>query len=358
MARIALLLPNLLAGGAERVTLTLAAEFVAFGDDVDLVLLQAEGALMDAIPAGVRVIVLEAKRLRNAIRPLKAYLERERPDALLAQMWPLSSIGVWACRQSSTRVVVVEHVQLSAYSRSWPLLAKAMLRPIIRWTHPRAVERIGVSHGVAADLARLCGMSVEAVTAVHNPIALPDTLSLAASPDWGTMHGRRFLTVGTLKRQKNQRLLIEAFARICRPEDRLAIVGEGPERQDLERTAKALGMSKQVLLPGFTSDPGPWYASANLFVLSSDYEGFANVVAEALGHGLTVASTDCPSGPAEILSGLGRLAPVGDADGLATAMRNALAEPDDPATARTRAAAFAPPGIARKYRQLLLGTEP
>jgi glycosyltransferase involved in cell wall biosynthesis len=355
VARIALLLPNLLAGGTERVTLTLAAEFVASGDEVDLVILQAHGPLLNAVPPGVRLIVLGAARLRHAVRPLRAYLERDRPDALLAQMWPLSSIAVWAARHSATRVVVVEHVQLSAYARTWPFTARALLRPVIRWSHARAAERIGVSRGVAADLAGLCALPAGAVRAIHNPVALPATAASATSPDWGPARGRRILSVGTLKRQKNQRLLIQAFALMCGPDDKLAIVGEGAERDELERTAQALGIAKQVLLPGFAADPSGWYASADLFVLSSDYEGFANVVAEALGHGLTVVSTDCPSGPAEILESVGRLAPVGDVDGLTEAMREALAHPDDPATARARAAAFAPAGIARKYRQLLLG---
>jgi glycosyltransferase involved in cell wall biosynthesis len=161
--------------------------------------------------------------------------------------------------------------------------------------------------------------------------------------------------VGTLKPQKNQRLLIEAFARMCGPEDRLSIVGEGGERRALKQTAATLGIAKQVLLPGYTPDPAQWYASADLFVLSSDYEGFANVVAEALGYGLTVVSTDCPSGPAEILDGVGRLVPVGDIEALATTMTAALARPDDPAIARARAAFFEPKAIAELYRALLIG---
>jgi glycosyltransferase involved in cell wall biosynthesis len=92
-----------------------------------------------------------------------------------------------------------------------------------------------------------------------------------------------------------------------------------------------------------------------LFVLSSDYEGFGNVVAEALGHGLTVVSTDCLSGPAEILQGVGRLVPVGDVEALADTMQLALTRPDDPSSARSRAEAFAPAAIAAKYRILLLG---
>ncbi|WBO20816.1 glycosyltransferase [Sphingomonas abietis] len=354
MARIALLLPDLQVGGAERVTLTLAAGLLALGDGVDLVVLRREGPLLDEIPAGLRLISLDAPRLRQAARPLADYYARERPDALLAPMWPLSSIAVWAARRSDTRVVVIEHNMLSVEARTWRLAARLLLRPVLRWTHRRAAARISVSQGAADDLARLSGLPGDAVEAVYNPIPLPIPPVEDERLDWGGT-GRRILTVGRLKAQKNHRLLVEAFARMSRPEDRLAIVGEGEERAEIERIAAELGVADRLLLPGFMADPGRWYASADLFVLSSDYEGFANVVAEALGYGLTVVSTDCPSGPAEILAGLGRLVPVGDAAALAAAMTSALDAPDAPDAARTRAEAFAPQSITRRYRALLLG---
>jgi glycosyltransferase involved in cell wall biosynthesis len=355
MARIALLLPSLEAGGAERVALTLAAEFLAMGDAVDIVVLRREGALVGSVPAKARLIDLGAERLRNAHRPLAAYLARERPDALLASIWPLTSIAVWAARRSRTRVVVVEHNTLSAEMPAWRPAIRALFRVILRWSHPRAAARVAVSRGAADDLARLCGLPVEAVEAIHNPIPARSPVAPQDVPDWRGA-GRRILNVATLKRQKNHPLLLDAFARIARPEDRLAIVGEGPERGVIEQAADDLGISGQLLLVGHAPDPNRWYATADLFVLSSDYEGFANVVAEALGHGLTVVSTDCPSGPAEILQDLGRLAPVGDAAALADAIDAALAEPDDPSAARARAAAFEPTQIAHRYRALLLGT--
>jgi glycosyltransferase involved in cell wall biosynthesis len=354
MARIAMLLPSLEAGGAERVTLTLAAEFLAMGDSVDLLLLRREGALLDAVPPGARLVVLGMERLRGAFRPITAYCARERPDALLASMWPLTSIAVWAARRSRTRVIVVEHNTLSVSSRGWRLVPRLLLRPILRSSHPRAVARVAVSRGAADDLAQLCGLPLSAVEAIHNPIPLPRAAMPGDASAWGGT-GRRILNVGILKPQKNHRLLLEAFARTARPEDRLAILGEGGERAVIEHAAQALGIADRLLLPGYVPDPGPWYASADLFVLSSDFEGFANVVVEAMGHGLTVVSTNCPFGPAEILAGLGRLVPVGDAVALAAAMEAALAAPDDPATARARAAAFAPGPIAVRYRALLLG---
>ncbi|BCA63525.1 hypothetical protein HMP09_2759 [Sphingomonas sp. HMP9] len=355
MARIALLLPSLEPGGTERVTLTLAEEFLRLGDDVDLLLLRQEGALLDAVPVGVRLVPLEARRLRNAVRPLKDYCTQVRPDVLLASMWPLTSIAVWAARRSRTRVVVAEHNTLSVEAQTWPASARALLRPAVRWSHRQAAARIAVSQGAADDLALLCGLPRSAVHAIHNPIAPPSPPQPGNLPDWGSA-GRRILSVGTLKPQKNHLLLLDAFARMARPGDRLAIVGKGSERAAIEQAAEKLGIASQLLLPGHAPDPERWYASADLFVLSSDYEGFANVVAEALGYGLTVVSTDCPSGPAEILKGLGRLVRVGDAVAMAEAMDEALAAPDAREAARARATAFAPAPIAARYRALLLGT--
>jgi glycosyltransferase involved in cell wall biosynthesis len=355
MARIALLLPSLEPGGTERVTLTLAAEFLRLGDDVDLLVLRQEGALLDAVPVGARLVVLKARRLRGAVRPLRDYCARVRPDVLLASMWPLTSIAVWAARRSRTRVVVAEHNTLSVEAQTWSASARALLRPTLRWSHRQAAARIAVSQGAADDLALLCGLPRSAVHAIHNPIAPPSPSQPGDLPEWGGA-GRRILSVGTLKPQKNHLLLLDAFARMAQPGDRLAIVGEGSERAAIEQAAEKLGIASQLLLPGHAPAPERWYASADLFVLSSDYEGFANVVAEALGHGLTVVSTDCPNGPAEILDGLGRLVRVGDVVAMAEAIDAALAAPDAGAAARARATAFAPAPIAARYRALLLGT--
>ncbi len=126
-------------------------------------------------------------------------------------------------------------------------------------------------------------------------------------------------------------------------------------RPELERLAKELGVGNRVILPGFQSDPNPFYETADLFVLSSDYEGFGNVIVEALATGTPVVSTDCPSGPSEILEGgkWGRLTPVGDVDALAMAMKTALAEEHDPEALKRRAADFSPAIAARKYLDAL-----
>ncbi len=165
------------------------------------------------------------------------------------------------------------------------------------------------------------------------------------------------LTVGSFKEQKNQQLLIRAFARLTQTTDAtLMLLGEGDLGPGLKELASALGVSNRVLFPGFHPDPTPFYRTADLFVLSSDYEGLPTVIIEALASGVPVVSTDCPSGPFEILRGgeFGTLVPVGDEVALANAMEQALSTPSDPDRLRRRALDFSPEVAARRYLDLLL----
>ena len=201
-------------------------------------------------------------------------------------------------------------------------------------------------------------MSLAKFATIHNPVPSLPSCSVSrlneAASFWKGSEAR-ILSVGNLKAVKNQALLIRAFARLASPNATLMILGEGALRPELERLATELGVGNRVILPGFQSDPTPFYETANLFVLSSDYEGFGNVIVEALATGTPVVSTDCPSGPSEILEGgkWGRLTPVGDVDALAMAMKTALAEEHDPEALKRRAADFSPAIAARKYLDAL-----
>src|SRR5690606_15955724 len=164
-------------------------------------------------------------------------------------------------------------------------------------------------------------------------------------------------TVGTLKAVKRFDVAIEAFSRLpASLGATLCIVGEGPERRTLQAKIEELGMEGRVLLVGYRADTVPWYASADLLVLSSDYEGFGNVIVEAMEQGVPVVSTDCPSGPREILEDgrYGRLVPVGDAEALASAMLESLQSLHDYAALKARAQDFAVDKVADEYLDLLL----
>lgn len=352
--RAAICLPDMGGGGAERVALEIIDELIAAGHEVDLVLVRAAGALLELVPPEVRIVDLQASRMAGALLPLMRYFRRERPDALQVSMWPLTAIAILAHRlaRSRARLMTSDHIAFSSVPRSERRAFQLSATPL----YPLADIRVAVSQGVADDLARLTGLNRSRILVIYNPISPPPTISSNAVVEalWGG-EGPRIIAVGSLKEQKNHALLVRAFARLRRDNAKLMILGEGPLRPDLERLASDLGISEQVLLPGFKIDPWPFYASASLFVLSSDYEGFANVVLEAMAAGLPVVSTDCQSGPAEILDHgrFGALVPVGDEAALAAAMARALDDPGNPEPRQARAATFSQ-GSARRYRELLV----
>jgi glycosyltransferase involved in cell wall biosynthesis len=359
MARIAFLLPNLKGGGAERVALTLMDDLIGAGHEVDLVLARADGELLSLLPAQVQIFDLKARRMRAVLGPLIRYLRVRRPDAAQAFMWPLTAIAILARRMSRTRcrMVVSDHSMLSIHYAHLGPARRALLRGSIRLLYPSADARIAVSRPSADDLAKLGGIARDSITIINNPVGRPPAgPSVPGDIDhlWAG-EGPRVLTVGSLKAEKNQMLLLDAFAQVGgSPPPRLMIIGEGELRPALARRAKELGISDRVVMPGFKLDPWPYYASADLFVLSSDYEGYPLVLVEALRCGLRVVSTDCVSGPREILgSGHGRLVPVGDAAALAEAMAKSLSEPHDPDRQKARAELLSSDSL-RLYEEIML----
>jgi glycosyltransferase involved in cell wall biosynthesis len=358
---ISILLPDLRGGGAERIRIVLAHEFARAGHEVEFVLMQARGELLEEARNSFSVVDLATPRARSLPFALARYLRQRRPDALLAAMWPLTVIAPLARRLSGHRckVLISEHGMLSAQYRDWGKIHRLSLRFSTSLGYRDVNCRIGVSAGVAADMATLSGMRKDEFEVVYNPASprvLPEQATLdIADHLWSGPSGARILTVGTMKAVKNHQLLLRAFARLDRPDARLMFVGEGNGHEPLLSLARDLDVTDRVIFAGFQLDPTPFYETADRFVLSSNYEGFGNVIVEALATGTPVVSTDCPSGPAEILENgkWGRLTPVGNADALAEAMRASLKDDHDTAALKRRAADFAPEIAARKYLDLL-----
>lgn len=360
--KIAIVLPDLRGGGVERIRIVLAHEFVRAGHDVEFVLMQAQGGLIEEARASFPVVDLGARRIREVPIALIRYLRSRRPAVLLAAMWPLTVIAPLASRLSRHRckVLVSEHGMLSAQYRDWGRAHRAVLRSSMAVGYRLADRRVGVSAGVASDIAALSGLRPDQFDIIYNPVPPRLEPSADAIRDaevlWSSPKRARILTVGSIKAVKNHPLLLRAFARLDRPEARLMFVGDGAGRDELLLLAQELGVADRVILAGFHRDPTPFYKTADLFVLSSDYEGFGNVIVEALACGAPVVSTDCPSGPAEILKDgrWGRLVPVRDAEALAEAIEEALASEHDCEALKRRAKDYAPQIAARQYLDLLL----
>lgn len=357
---VSILLPDLRGGGAERVNLDLAHEFVRQGHRVEFVLMQARGDFLAEAQAAFSVVDLNCPRVRSLPRVLWRYLRQHCPDALLAGMWPLTVIApLMRLAGYRGQIVVSEHNTLSVQYGHLGRLHQVALRSSMAISYRLAHARIGVSSGVCDDIGALSGLRQTAFEVVHNPVFIRPVpgpqLRRTVDAMWAEPPGARIVTVGSMKAQKNHSLLLRAFAQLKRTNSALMFVGTGAGEADLRALADELGLTSQVIFAGFHPDPTPFYQTADLFVLSSDYEGFGNVIVEALGCGTPVISTDCPSGPAEILENgkYGCLVPVGDAQALADAMQQALTTPHDPAILKHRAADFAPAIAAKRYLEFL-----
>jgi glycosyltransferase involved in cell wall biosynthesis len=330
---IALFLPSLAGGGAEKVFLHLGQGFAERGSEVHLVLARAEGPYLPSVPDSLKIVDLRAPRVLRSLPALVRYLRKVQPLALLSALDHANVVALWAQKLARVpmRVVVTVHSTPSqATARARTLRARLMrywVKPFYPWAH--AV--VAVSKGVANDLTNWVGVPTDKVRVIYNPIVTPDMLRKAEEP----LHHPWFqsgqppvvLGVGRLTTAKDFPTLLRAFAlvRAQRPA-RLMILGEGELRAELERLAEQLGIAEDFALPGFVQNPYPYMKRAAVFVLSSQWEGFALVLGEALACGTPVVSTDCRTGPREILEDgkWGALVPVGDYESMAAAVCHKL----------------------------------
>jgi glycosyltransferase involved in cell wall biosynthesis len=341
---------------------TLANGFAERGLAVDLVLAKAEGPYLSDVKGEVRVVDLGVSRVLTSLPALVRYLRRERPAAMLSALSHANVVAVAARRLARvpTRVVVSERNNFSISKANASSRRGRLMGHFMRWAYPRAAGIVAVSGGVADDLAAGIKIPRDTIEVVYNPVVTDDLSSrIRQKPDhpWVSDGGAPVvLGVGRLTTQKDFSTLIKAFARLRQEREvRLLILGEGELRSELEALVRQLRLDDAVALPGFAANPFAIMRAAGLFVLSSAWEGLPNVLIQAMACGTPVVSTDCPSGPAEILENgkWGRLVPVGDVDALADAMAATLGELEHPDVS-TRAAAFNVEQAVTSYIKVLL----
>ena len=395
-ARIAVLLPSLEGGGAERSMLNLIRGFLAQGRAVDLVVCRAKGAYLADVPANVNLIELEAvsglrarwgtllgniRHFPVLLRPvllakkvapeiasiasLQRYLATAKPDVVLSAITYANLIGIWAKQMSGATVPVVvsERIALSTYCaapsnyRKWKW---RYLPALVNRTYPGADAVVAVSHDAAEELVTRVGVDRQSVTTIHNPVVDSTLHNGAKQPlehPWFTPGSPPvILAAGRLTEQKDFPTLMRAFAIVhAQRPVRLVILGEGRLRPDLQQLANDLGIQADVDMPGFVGNPFQFMAHASLLVLSSLYEGLPGVLIQALACGCPVVSTDCPGGSREILADgkYGALVAVGDVDAMANAMQAELDDPIDRALLLARARDFSVERAVDNYLALL-----
>ena len=363
--RVLLFVPTFEGGGAERVMVELSAEFARQGLAVTLAVVDADGPLRSRVDPSVEVAELGAESVLTACVALARLIRTLRPTGMLSALSHANVAATIARKLSGStcRLVCSEHANLSqtlATYGGWKLhVTKFALRLALR----DCDAIVTVSQGVADDLQRTLGLPSNRIQTIYNPVVsgrlLAASRELVEHPWLASREIPCVVAVGRLTPQKDFSTLLRAIGllRTARPV-RLLILGKGEMRDALAHQAVATGIADAVDFLGYVENPYPYMAAASVFVLSSSFEGLGNVLIEALACGAPVVSTDCPSGPAEILQGgqWGRLIPVGDAAAMAVAIADTLERPRR-ADGRIRAGDFTVEHAASKYRGLLLGEQ-
>lgn len=349
-------------GGVERMVLNLVRQMAEQGLHIDLVLIRDESRHLRELPSGVNIVRLGTRHSGLSVGPLRRYLQDRRPPVLLAAKDRAGRAALVARHRArvDTRIFIRLGTTLSEALEGKSGLHKWFrYRPMRRLYH-RAEGIIAVSRGVAADVQAITGLPDVRIHVVRNPVITPELEARAAEPaphPWLSDGGEPVVMgMGRLTRQKDFPTLIRAFARLReRMAARLVILGEGADREALSALARELGLHDHLLMPGFQSNPYAWLSRARLFVLSSLWEGSPNALTEAMALGIPVVSTDCRSGPREVLDGghFGTLVPTGDSAAMAEAMEHTLAKPPPADTLRGAVEDYRAEVSARRYLEVM-----
>lgn len=358
-------LPSLGSGGAERAVANLASALAERGHRVTVLMLRGGGAYEATMSPRVTMVDLGLARARHIPARLAREVRERKIDIVFSalfhlDLYTLASRFLFGWR---ARVVLCFQNTPSVVARESTAPAERVLMQVYRRVARTADQHFAISKGVAEDAAAFFRIAPARIEVISNPIVDP-TAPPPTAVDLKALFDVRpekiLVTSGRLTKQKDYPTLLAAFARLCASRDvGLVILGEGELRAELTGLCASLGVTHAVRFVGFQKRPLDWMIGADVFVLSSLWEGLANVVVEALWLGLPVVSTDCPHGPGEVLlqGRIGRLTPPSDAVALANAIIEALDEPQHPDILRNRALDFTIESIADRYEAALaLGT--
>ncbi|MDQ2074218.1 glycosyltransferase [Haloarcula sp. H-GB4] len=361
---IAFFVPSLTIGGAERVTVSVANGLSRRGYDVDLVVSYDEGDFRSDVAGSVNVVDLGTQRIPGigigaSVPALVRYLRRQSPEVLFSQMTYANDIHIISQILSGTDTTAIAtiHNTLGMQEES--------KEKLVQWLQRRLAHQIdqfvAVSEGVAESVVEHVGINREKVSVLHNPVPVNEVQERAGElvdhPWIESANLDVVLGVGRLERAKNFESFLRAFEKVhsARPDTRAIIVGRGSKRTKLETLAAELGIDDVVSFPGFVDNPYGYMAGVDVLAMSSVHEGLPTVLIEALACGCPVVSTNCPSGPAEILKDgeYGPLVNVNDDEGLATAIQTALDDPLPSDVLVERANDFAPTAVIDEYEAFI-----
>ncbi|MHB9143916.1 MAG: glycosyltransferase [Symbiobacteriia bacterium] len=370
--KIAFVLPNLEFGGAELALLSLATLMAEKGKPFDVLLIvgSRKGDLTGRVPPSVRVVELGVPNLSKGLLRLRRTVTAESVDVLFSAMPHgnlLALLAAFPLRKP--RVVISEHGNVAAGLLELRPIKRRVLLTLMRLLYPRAAAVLAVSPGLAKEVEQTLGVRTERIHVVRNPVLMPGWREQAASqvqqPWFAPMHETPVLLwVGRMVESKGLSDLISVFQKVRQNRvARLVLIGDGPARNQTSALVESMGLSDDVAFFGFQANPFQFMRAADLFVLSSRWEGFGNVLIEAMACGLPVVSFACDHGPKALIQhGVnGLLAPPRDSEALAEAALQVLAQPQLRASlvqaGKKTAEAFEAHSVAAETEAIIAGLD-
>lgn len=368
--KIAVFIPSLAGGGAERVAVTLVNEFTQLGHDTHLlVATKAPAAYKDEVSKDVSLHLFSASRTLFCLSSLAKFIKTQKPTILLAVMDHASLVAyaalILAGRKNKTRFFVREAVSLEYKKAQFTGITGAIKRTrkelMIRHVYRAANGVIAPSIDLTNSLRQRYGPKIT-VTHIDNPVVTRQFKEMscksAVELPW-QQHHKTIVSAGRFTAQKDFLTLLRAFKILRNTVDcKLILLGEGAEQEKLESYIEQNKLKNDCYLPGFVKNPLPFFKEADVFVLSSKFEGSPNVLIQALACGTAVVSTDCPTGPKEILvdDSYGVLVPVGNEKDMASAIKLKLGKANNGEQRRVAKAVnskYDSTSIAKQYLSLL-----
>jgi glycosyltransferase involved in cell wall biosynthesis len=358
MPHITLFTYSLRGGGAEKMMVLTANELHQRGHNIELVLVKAKGPYESLVDSDIQTTEIGGNNTFKIQYNLWRHLRQQDTDVLLSTMEIPNIVATIATHYTVSVPVVLRSASIySKRERS----GKYKFIPVLkRFIYPKAEAIVVISDGVGQDLSDETEIDEAEFTTIYNPAYNPKIRKKATKPvenKWLTDDEKRVVIgVGNMKPAKDFATLVRAVRRLQDDEETyLIILGEGPNKNSLLDLATDLNIRNRISFPGFVDNPYAYMSKADVFVLSSAWEGFGNVIVEAMGCGTPVVCTDCPGGPSEILNNgeYGPLVPVGDEEAMATAIHNVLSDPIDSSRLYFRATDFAIEPIVDQYEEIL-----
>jgi glycosyltransferase involved in cell wall biosynthesis len=365
--RIAVVIHALAGGGAQRDTILLCNALVERGCAVSLLALHDKGVLASLLDPRIDIVTIPGRQVRYALPGLIKVLRDVAPGVVLSSEASLNVLSLAAVRLLRARLrpkLVMREVSSPTPAQAdSPNFQNRVAYGLLRRLYRYADRIVTLTDGAKQDLVDNFSVAPAQISVMRiNAVVAPDTVERLAR--WDGEAGRDpnlIVSVGRLSREKGHMSLLQAVAQLDRDRPwRLALVGDGDERQRLERFAHENGVADRIVFAGYQPDPFSWLMRARVAVIPSRYEGFGNAIVEALACGTPVVATDCPYGPREILADgeYGTLVPVGDAPALASAIRDALGRPADRTRLRVRGLAYTSERAAASFLDIVADLHP